>query len=208
MIEQTCDVLPSLAKTSLGGLSVPKAAVGDIITNEGIIGPSQSAMFNGDHTKISTSALRQEMRERLYKLLQTHCINKNDTKGTAAATAIEAHLFRSVEGRSERYAELLQDQEALSSNLKQVGTRILLRSLRKKQANLGFRSRMVLTGIVAGTKAKDVERRVPPSKTGAASEAMGKSRKVQENDDGMDCDDYASASKNGESAAVDPALHR
>ena len=106
--------------------------------------------------------LRLKMRERLAELLQVRSAgNTRDPPKAAltknAATTIEALLFRSMkEGEDgERfYLELLQNQDAIQSTLKELGTGILLQKLQKKQTKLGFRSKMVLKGMAPtiGTK--------------------------------------------------------
>jgi hypothetical protein len=118
----------------------------------------QDPTTGGDHTPRTTDSkkqllnkLRQKMRERLTELLQVRSAgNPRDPPKAAltnAATTIEALLFRSVNGREDGerfYLELLHNQDAIQSTLKELGTGILLQKLQEKQAKLGFRSKMVL----------------------------------------------------------------
>jgi len=98
--------------------------------------------------------LRQHMRERLYELLMSRSnIQQNQQSMNtvnAGVNTIEALLFRSVRGgknHEERYSELLQDQDAISSELKMIGTQVLLRKLQKKQSKFGFRDKIVFRGM-------------------------------------------------------------
>ena len=125
---------------------------------------STTIVVDSMNKKQLLNKLRLKMRERLAELLQVRSAgNTRDPPKAAltknAATTIEALLFRSMkEGEDgERfYLELLQNQDAIQSTLKELGTGILLQKLQKKQTKLGFRSKMVLKGMAPtiGTKTK------------------------------------------------------
>jgi hypothetical protein len=154
------------------------------------ISSRRPATFEADATE---AKLRLEMRERLYVLMQARCADK-DPKAVAV-TAIEALLFKSVEGSTERYVELLQDQDAISTKLKEVGTRILLRKLQQKQKKLGFRNTMVLKGIATGSKTIDMKGLMLLSRNCEVSKgnSIGRARLHLEN--AMDGDNSAGLNK-------------
>ena len=128
------------------------------------MGRTTTAVVDSMNKKQLVNKLRLKLRERLAELLQVRSAgNTRDPPKAAltknAATTIEALLFRSMkEGEDgERfYLELLQNQDAIQSTLKELGTGILLQKLQKKQTKLGFRSKMVLKGMAPtiGTKTK------------------------------------------------------
>lgn len=108
---------------------------------------------NLDPSHPSILIARQEMRDRLYKLLQDRC-SVDDPK--AESQALEELLFRSLNGNMGNYRKMMcGDKEAIAAKLKDVGTQLLLRRLQKKRLG-GFRSKMILTKLPVLTSGRSM----------------------------------------------------
>lgn len=84
--------------------------------------------------------VRQEMEQCLYKIVKEKCSIPDPSK---EARALEKLLFQSTDEGLESYAKM--DLPSIESKLKDIGTKILLRRLRKRQRRIGgFRNKMIL----------------------------------------------------------------
>lgn len=149
-----------------------------LITRRGDSTTRSAGLKESNDTKSSPSVqiVRQQMQEKLYELIQTRCSVEHPK---AEAIALEKLLFRSLDGNTDSYREFLNDSSVIASQLKEVGKRILLRSIRKRRLG-GFRSKMVLTKVPA--KAPSVSA-APEEKAKADSRVAMDPRRLDDKED-------------------------